>query len=67
MRKYNRILKERFHSWREIEYKIECLPTAFEKGQVFEEFVYAYLFIKKDFYQLSEIYKSVEVTQNDSL
>lgn len=61
MPKYHELLKQRFTSWNELEKHIEALPTAPLRGEVFEQFVFAYLQIKKQFYQLEEVYRSSEI------
>jgi superfamily II DNA or RNA helicase len=61
---YNDLLKEKFSSWEELEKKIEALPSAPLKGEVFEQFIFAYLSIKKQFYQLKEVYRSKEIPKN---
>jgi len=61
MAHYNDLLKEKFSNWSELEKKIEKLPTAPLRGEVFEQFIFAYLTLKKQFYQLSEIYRSREI------
>lgn len=61
MVRYNDLLKERFSNWNELEKRIESLPSASLRGEVFEQFILAYLSLKKQFYQLSEVYRSREI------
>lgn len=61
MTRYNDLLKEKFSNWSDLEKKIEALPTAPLRGEVFEQFIFAYLTLKKQFYQLSEVYRSTEI------
>lgn len=61
--KYNKIFQTRYASWNEIEKVIESLPTSFEKGDCFEQFVFAYLNLKKQLYQVSEVYTSKNIPQ----
>jgi DNA segregation ATPase FtsK/SpoIIIE-like protein len=61
MAKYNDLLKEKFSNWNDLEKKIEHLPTSQLKGEVFEEFIFAYLSLKKQFYQLKDVYRSKEI------
>ena len=39
---YHNLLKQRYSSWSELEAQIETLPTTTEKGDVFEQFCYAF-------------------------
>ena len=55
------VLKIRYQSWIELEKQIESLPTTTERGEVFEQFVFAYLKIKSDLYQIKEVYRSKEI------
>lgn len=61
MMKYNSIYQRKFTSWSELEKIIESFGTTKEKGNAFEEFVYAYLTIKKDLYQIDKIYQVNEI------
>ena len=58
---YNCILKKRFSDWNSLEKEIEKLNSTYEKGEVFEQFVYAYLLLNKQLYQISELYRSNEI------
>ncbi len=59
--KYLEILKRRFNSWKEVESIIEALPTTYEKGEAFEQFVFAYLSLNKSQYQIKELYRSKDI------
>lgn len=59
--KLNPLLKNRFASFSEVERLIESLATTKQKGDVFEDFVYAYLVIKRNLYQIDKIYKSIDI------
>lgn len=48
----------RYNSWKEIEDGIQCISGEKERGDLFEEFVYAYFSINKNFYQIENIYPS---------
>ncbi len=61
MMKYNSIYQHKFTSWSELEKIIESFGTTKEKGNAFEDFVYVYLTIKKDLYQIKEIYRVNEI------
>lgn len=61
MAHYNDLLKEKFSNWKDLEKKIEALPNTALRGEVFEQFVFAYLVLKKQFYQLSDVYRSKEI------
>lgn len=53
---YHNLLKQHYNSWQELERQIELLDTTTEKGNVFEQFCYAYFLIKKERYKVKEIY-----------
>ena len=54
--KYHPLLKSKIKSWKELESQIEQLPTTKEIGDVFEQFVFAYLLIRRNLYQIAEVY-----------
>ena len=58
---YNQILKSRYSDWSSIEKEIEKLSTTYLKGEVFEQFIYAYLLLNKQLYQINELYRSSEI------
>lgn len=58
---YNEVLKRKYSDWSSLEKEIEKLPTTYDKGEVFEQFVYAYLLLSKQLYQISELYRSTEI------
>jgi superfamily II DNA or RNA helicase len=55
--KYHPVLKQHFKNWDELESQIEALPTKKGRGDAFEDFVYAFFELKKDFYQIEEHWK----------
>tara|TARA_B110000027_G_scaffold131409_1_gene155665 strand:+ start:3974 stop:6850 length:2877 start_codon:yes stop_codon:yes gene_type:complete len=58
---YNEILKRKYSDWSSLEKEIEKLPTTYDKGEVFEQFIYAYLLLNKQLYQINELYRSTEI------
>lgn len=54
---YSNLLKKHYSDWPSLEKAIEALPTAKARGNVFEEFTFAYFTIKKQMYQIAEIYR----------
>ena len=42
---YDSILKIKYTSWAELEKQIEAQPTTYQKGELFEQFIFAYLTI----------------------
>lgn len=46
---YSNLLKKHYSDWPSLEKAIEALPTAKARGNVFEEFTFAYFTIKKLF------------------
>lgn len=59
--KYHPLLQRKINSWKELEKDIEKLPTTKERGDVFEQFVYCYLFIKHNLYQMSAHYMAADI------
>ena len=55
------ILRTRYTNWSELEKNIESLESAQEKGEVFEQFVFAYLSINRDYYQIADIYRGNDI------
>lgn len=51
---YSNLLKKHYSDWPSLEKAIEALPTAKARGNVFEEFTFAYFTIKKQMYQIAE-------------
>ena len=58
---YSNLLKKHYSDWPSLEKAIEALPTAKARGNVFEEFTFAYFTIKKQMYQIAEIYPSADI------
>ena len=61
MIKLNKFFSQSFKSWVEVEEKIRHLPTAHERGEIFEQFVYLYLHLNKDYYQIKELYRLADL------
>lgn len=59
--KFNIIFKNKFSSFKELEQLIEALPTTKQRGDAFEEFIFAYLNIKKQLYQVKEVFMSTTI------
>jgi superfamily II DNA or RNA helicase len=59
--KFSNIFQKKYFSWKELEKVIESLPTTKQRGDAFEEFVFAYLNIKKQLYQVKEVYMSTDI------
>lgn len=55
--KYHPVLNQHFKNWDELESQIEALPTTKGRGDAFEDFVFAFFQLKKDFYQIEEHWK----------
>lgn len=61
MKHFHYILQNHYSNWQEIERLIEGIVSTQEKGDVFEQFVYAYLIINSDYYQIKEVYMSKDI------
>jgi superfamily II DNA or RNA helicase len=55
--KYHPVLNQHFKNWDALESQIEALPTTKSRGDAFEDFVFAYFQLNKDFYQIDEHWK----------
>jgi len=62
--KSHQLLNQRYQNFKELETKIESLETTTEKGEVFEQFVYSYLFLKKDLFQVSKVFREKDIPPN---
>jgi len=60
---YHNLLKNKFQSWDSLEKEIEKLPSTYDKGEVFEQFIYAYLLLNSQLYQIRELYRSTEIPE----
>ncbi len=58
---YSTTLKQKYSNWPDLEKAIEALPTAKARGNVFEEFTFAYFSIKSQKYQIAEIYTATDI------
>ena len=57
----NRILKDKYTTWQQLEQKIESLPTAYEIGEVFEEFAWLFFKIQSTYYQVKDVWRVKEI------
>lgn len=53
---FHPLLKRKISCWKELEEQISRLPTTKKMGDVFEQFVYGYLSIRQNLYQVAELY-----------
>ena len=58
---FHKIFAKKHNSWIALEKEIESLPTPNDRGEVFEQFVYLYLLIHNDYYQISEVYREKDI------
>jgi superfamily II DNA or RNA helicase len=58
---FHPLLRKKIKNWAGLEQRIEQLPTTKEKGDVFEQFVYIYLSLRKTLYQISELYPEKQI------
>ena len=59
--KFHSLLKSRFTKWEDLEKEIEKLPTTKQRGDVFEEFIFCYLELKKSLYQIESHYMAKDI------
>jgi len=57
----NSLFKKTYSSWPELEKAIESLGTPNERGEVFEEFAYAYFKIRTTYHQVDEVWRVGDV------
>lgn len=58
---FNKIFKQPYADWEELERAIEQLETKKEKGDAFEQFAFAYFRYFKDIYQIDELYMEPDI------
>ena len=58
---FHKFITQKIRSWQELEKNIESLPTTKERGEVFEQFVFLYLNLKKNLYQIAELYREKDI------
>ncbi|MBX9722600.1 MAG: DEAD/DEAH box helicase family protein [Candidatus Obscuribacterales bacterium] len=63
MIKLDNFFSNKYDSWAALELAINALPTAQEKGEVFEQFVYLYLHLHTDYYQIKELYRAKDIPE----
>lgn len=61
---FNKIFKQQFTCWEEVEKDIEQIEVAKEKGDAFEQFAFAYFTYFKDIYQISELFMGPDIPDN---
>ena len=59
--KYSSIFQQKYSSWAELEKVIEALPTTKQRGDAFEEFIFVYLNLKKQLYQVKDVFMSSDI------
>ncbi len=59
--KYSSIFQQKYTSWAELEKVIEALPTTKQRGDAFEEFIFVYLNLKKQLYQVKDVFMSSDI------
>ena len=59
--KFSNIFQTKYSKWTALEKVIESLPITKQRGDAFEEFIFAYLNIKKQLYQVKEVYMSTDI------
>jgi predicted helicase len=59
--KFHQLLRNKISSWHDLEKQIEQLSTTKERGDVFEQFVFCYLGVKKSLYQIDRHYMAEDI------
>jgi superfamily II DNA or RNA helicase len=59
--KFSSIFQNKFSSWAELEKVIETLPTTKQKGDAFEEFIFVYINLKKQLYQVKDVFMASNI------
>lgn len=60
---FNKIFKQQFKDWEELEKRIEQIEIAKEKGDAFEQFAYAYFTYFKDIHQVKELFMGPDIPE----
>ena len=63
MIKLHSLFLTRYSSWAQLEKDIESIASPVEKGDVFEQFVYLYLYLNSDYYQIDELYRKDDLPE----
>ncbi|MGC1177296.1 MAG: DEAD/DEAH box helicase family protein, partial [Candidatus Saccharimonadales bacterium] len=61
MSTYHHLLHKTYTRWSDLEQAIEPIVSTEEKGEVFEQFVYLYLTLRKDYYQIDKLYRAKDI------
>lgn len=60
---FNKIFKQQFKKWEELEKQIEKIETNKEKGDIFEQFAYAYFTYFRDIYQVKQLFMGSDIPE----
>lgn len=63
MIKLDSFFSTQYKSWGHLESYINALSTANEKGEIFEQFVFLYLHLHKDYYQITELFQFRDIPE----
>ncbi|HMR18504.1 MAG TPA: DEAD/DEAH box helicase family protein, partial [Sphingobacterium sp.] len=64
MIKLDNFFNTEYENWTQLEAGINALATAQERGEIFEQFVYLYLFLHQDYYQIKELYRFRDTSES---
>ena len=60
---FNKIFKQRYSCWDQVENAIEQIEITKEKGDAFEQFAFAYFTYFKDIYQIESLYMGPDIPE----
>ena len=63
MIKLHSVFLTKYYSWNQLEKDIESIANPVEKGEVFEQFVFLYLYLNSDYYQIAELYRKADLPE----
>ena len=61
---FNKIYKKKYKSWNELEQDIETIENLKEKGDIFEQFAFAYFTYFKNIYQVKELFMGPDIPKH---
>lgn len=60
---FHKLLKVKHGNWDELEKAIESISENKEKGDIFEQFAYAFFVYNKNFYQIDRVYMETDIPE----
>lgn len=61
---FHSVLEQKYFDWSELENRLIKIESENERGNAFEDFVYLFLDLKRDLYNIEELYQENEIPTN---